>query len=94
MNRKKKLFYLMLLSSAIFAVAHKGNYSGDWFKVFIAVFHKFGMGLLASYLVINYNLFWAMVLHAANNTILAIPLFFAFNSINGDVKVIENDLEF
>lgn len=90
-DRKKKLFYLMLLSSAIFAVAHKGNYSGDWFKVFIAVFHKFGMGLLASYLVINYNLFWAMVLHAANNMIAAIPLFFAFNSIDGDVKVIENE---
>ena len=90
-DRKKKLFYLMLLSSAIFAVAHKGNYSGNWFDVFIVVLHKFGMGLLGSYLVINYNLFWAMVLHAANNMIAAIPLFFAFNSINGDVKVVENE---
>lgn len=90
-DKKKKLFYLMLLSSAAFAIAHKGNYSGDWFKVFIDVFHKFGMGLLASYLVINYNLFWAMVLHAANNSILAILFFFAFNSINGEVKVIENE---
>lgn len=89
-DKKKKLFYLMLLSSAAFAIAHKGNY-GDCFTMIVAVVHKFGFGLLASYLVINYNLFWAMVLHAANNTVLAIPLFFAFNSINGDVKVIENE---
>lgn len=89
-DKKKKLFYLMLLSSAAFAIAHKGNY-GDCFTMIVAVVHKFGFGLLASYLVINYSLFWSMVLHAANNTILAIPLFFAFNSINGDVKVIENE---
>ena len=89
-DKKKKLFYLMLLSSAAFAIAHKGNY-GDCFTMIVAVVHKFGFGLLASYLVINYNLFWSMVFHAANNMIAAIPLFFAFNSINGDVKVIENE---
>jgi CAAX amino terminal protease family. len=92
-DRKTKMFSLMILSSIMFAVAHASNYNGDghWFMMFVSVLHKFGFGLMASYLVINYNLFWSMVFHALNNSILALPLLIGFNSINNEVKVIEND---
>lgn len=92
-DRKTKMFSLMILSSIMFAVAHASNYNGDghWFMMFVSVLHKFGFGLVASYLVINYNLFWSMVLHVVNNSILALPLLISFNSINNEVKVIEND---
>lgn len=92
-DRKKKLFCLMLLSSALFAVGHAGNYNGEgrWLMMFFSVLHKFGFGLVASYLVINHNLFWSMVFHVANNSILAIPFFMGFNSINNEVRVIENN---
>ena len=92
-DREKKLFSLMLLSSAVFAVAHAGNYNGEGqkFILFVSVLEKFGFGLVASYLVINYNLFWSIVFHVANNSLLAIPFFIGFNSINKEVRVIENE---
>ena len=92
-DREKKLFSLMLLSSAVFAVAHAGNYNGEGqeFVLFVSVLEKFGFGLVASYLVINYNLFWSIVFHVANNSLLAIPFFIGFNSINKEVRVIENE---
>ena len=92
-DREKKLFSLMLLSSAVFAVAHAGNYNGEGqkFMLFVTVLEKFGFGLVASYLVINHNLFWSMVFHVANNSLLAIPFFIGFNSINNEVRVIENE---
>lgn len=92
-DREKKLFSLMLLSSVVFAVAHAGNYNGEGqkFMLFISVLEKFGFGLVASYLVINHNLFWSMAFHVANNSILAIPFFMGFNSINNEVRVIENN---
>ena len=91
-DREKKLFSLMLLSSVVFAVAHAGNYNGEGqeFVLFVSVLEKFGFGLVASYLVINYNLFWSMVFHVANNSLLAIPFFIGFNSINNEVRVVEN----
>lgn len=92
-DREKKLFSLMLLSSVVFAVAHAGNYNGEGqkFILFVSVLEKFGFGLVASYLVINYNLFWSIVFHVANNSLLAIPFFIGFNSINKEVRVIENE---
>ena len=92
-DRKKKLFSLMILSSILFAVAHAGNYNGEGqvFFLFVSVLHKFGFGLVASYLVINYNLFWSMVFHALNNSIGATPFLIGFNSINNEMTVIENE---
>lgn len=92
-DRKKKLFCLMILSSILFAVAHAGNYDGEgrWFMLFISVLHKFGFGLVASYLVVNYSLFWSMVLHAVHNSLFAIPFIVGLNAINKEVKVVENE---
>ena len=92
-DRKKKLFSLMMLSSILFAVAHAGNYNGEghWFLMFISVLEKFGFALVASYLVINYSLFWSMVLHVLNNSLITIPFFLGMNAINKEVKVVENE---
>lgn len=92
-DRKKKLFSLMLLSSILFAVAHAGNYNGEGhgFMMFLSVLEKFGFGLVASYLVINYSLLWSIVFHALNNSIIAIPFFFGVNAVNNEVKVVENE---
>ena len=92
-DRKKKLFFLMMLSSILFAVAHAGNYNGEghWFLMFISVLEKFGFALVASYLVINYGLFWSMVLHVLNNSLITIPFFLGLNAINKEVKVVENE---
>ncbi|MBQ3738066.1 MAG: CPBP family intramembrane metalloprotease [Bacteroidales bacterium] len=73
-DRSKRLFVLMLFSSALFALAHMGNYDGNWFVVLIGVIHKFGFGLLASYLVVNHNILWSMGLHVINNSIVTLPL--------------------
>ena len=73
-DRNKRLFVLMLFSSVLFAVAHIGNYDGNWFVVLFGVIEKFGFGLLASYLVINHNILWSMGLHVINNSIVTIPL--------------------
>ena len=92
-DRKKKLFSLMLLSSILFAVAHAGNYNGEghWFMMCVSVLHKFGFGLVASYLVINYSLFWSMVFHVVHNSLITIPFFLGMNAINKEVKVVENE---
>ena len=92
-DRKKKLFSLMLLSSLLFSTLHAGNYNGEGqgFILFITLLHHLGFGLVASYLVINYSLFWSMVFHAANNSLLAIPFFLGVNAINNEMKVIENE---
>ena len=92
-DRKKKLFSLMMLSSILFAVAHAGNYNGEghWFMLFVSVLEKFGFALVASYLVINYSLFWSIVFHVVNNSLIAIPFLFGVNAINKEVKVVENE---
>jgi len=92
-DRKKKLFSLMLLSSILFAVAHAGNYNGEghWFMLFVSVLEKFGFGLVASYLVINYSLFWSIVFHVLNNSLITIPFFLGMNALNKEVKVVENE---
>jgi membrane protease YdiL (CAAX protease family) len=92
-DRKKKLFSLMLLSSILFAVAHAGNYNGEghWFMLFVSVLEKFGFALVASYLVINYSLFWSIVFHVLNNSLITIPFFLGVNTINKEVKVVENE---
>lgn len=73
-DRNKRLFVLMLFSSVLFAVAHMGNYDGNWFVVLFGVIEKFGFGLLASYLVVNHNILWSMGLHVINNSVVTIPL--------------------
>ncbi|MBQ6101007.1 MAG: CPBP family intramembrane metalloprotease [Bacteroidales bacterium] len=85
-DRSKRLFVLMLFSSALFALAHMGNYDGNWFVVLIGVIHKFGFGLLASYLVVNHNILWSMGLHVINNSIVTIPLVLSI----GQTSIIDN----
>lgn len=88
-DRDKRLFVLMLFSSVLFAVAHKGNYEGNWFVVLIGVVHKFGFGLLASYLVVNHNILWSMGLHIINNSIVVLPLVLTMGQTD-TVEIIEN----
>jgi len=92
-DRNKKLFSLMILSSLLFALFHAPNYSGEdnGFLLFVSVLEKFGFGLVASYLVINYNLLWSMALHVLNNSIVAIPMFIGLNAINNGVEILENE---
>ena len=90
-DKRKRLFALMLLSSVVFALAHLGNYSGDWFDTLGGVVHKLGSGLLASYLVINHNILWSMGLHIFNNSLLAIPMGLAIGQANNEVVIIDNE---
>ncbi len=89
-DRAKRLFVLMLFSSVLFAVAHMGNYDGNWFVVLLGVIHKLGFGLLASYLVVNHNILWSMGLHVINNSIVVLPLVLTMSQTN-IVETIEND---
>lgn len=90
-DKCKRLFALMLLSSVVFALAHLGNYSGDWFDTLGGVVHKLGCGLLASYLVINHNILWSIGLHIINNSLLAIPMGLAIGQANNEVVIIDNE---
>ena len=92
-NLTRRLFMLMLFSSLVFALMHIGNYSADEsLPMFIvAVLHKFGMGLLASYLVINYNILWSIGFHILNNSIMAKLLGIAINTVATKTTVIENE---
>lgn len=90
-DRKKRLFVLMLFSSVLFAVAHMGNYDGNWFVVLIGVIHKFGFGLLASYLVVNHNILWSMCLHVINNSIVVLPLVLTIGQRSNTVQTLFND---
>lgn len=92
-NLTRRLFMLMLFSSLVFALMHIGNYSADEsLPMFIvAVLHKFGMGLLASYLVINYNILWPIGFHILNNGVMAILLGMAFNTAATKTTVIEEN---
>lgn len=89
-DKTKRLFVLMLFSSVLFAVAHMGNYDGNWFVMLIGVIHKFGFGLLASYLVVNHNILWSMVLHVINNSIVVLPLVLTMGHTS-TVETISND---
>ncbi|MBR2959743.1 MAG: CPBP family intramembrane metalloprotease [Bacteroidales bacterium] len=73
-DRTKRLFALMMLSTLIFALAHISNYdaSEGVISFVVAILHKVGMGLVASYLVINHNILWSMGLHILNNGVLAV----------------------
>lgn len=90
-DKTKQLFALMLLSSVLFAVAHMGNYKGNWFMILVGIVHKLGFGLVASYLVINHNILWSMGLHIINNSILAIPLGLSFSQVANNVITIDNE---
>lgn len=90
-DKTKRLFALMLLSSVMFAVAHLGNYEGNWFLTLVGIVHKLGFGLLASYLVINYNILWSMGLHIINNSIMAILFGISFSQVKNSVLTIDNE---
>lgn len=89
-DRNKRLFVLMLFSSALFALAHMGNYDGNWFVVLMGVIEKFGFGLLASYLVVNHNILWSMGLHVINNSIVTIPLVLSIGQ-TATIETFNND---
>ncbi len=80
-DRNRRLLLMMLLSSLLFMVAHTGNYAGNFFATALAVVEKFGFALLASYLVINHNLLWSIILHVLNNSIACIILYFSIAAI-------------
>lgn len=92
-EQTKRLFALMIFSSALFATIHISNYdpSQGLFMFVIAILHKFGIGLVASYLVINHNILWSMGLHILNNGFLAAIIGFGFNAIANKTTVIENE---
>lgn len=92
-DRTRRLFALMLLSSLLFALAHIANYdSSQNLPMFlVSVLHKFGMGLIASYLVINHNLLWSMGLHILNNGVLALLLGVGFNHVANETTVVETE---
>lgn len=92
-DRTRRLFALMLFSSLVFALVHIGNYTpGENILMFaVAVLHKFGMGLIASYLVINHNILWSMGLHILNNGILALLLGVGFNEVANETTVVETE---
>lgn len=91
-DRTRRLFALMLLSSLLFAAAHIGNYdpSGSLIMFLVAVLHKFGMGLAASYLVINHNILWSMGLHILNNSVLAVIFGVGVGMAADTVTTVEN----
>ena len=89
-DKSKRLFVLMLFSSVLFAVAHMGNYGGNWFVALLGVIHKLGFGLLASYLVVNHNILWSIGLHVINNSIVVLPLVLTMSQKN-TVETIYND---
>ncbi len=76
-ERKTYLFIMMLLSSTLFMIAHKGNYS-DFLLLAFGLMHKFGFALVTSYLVINHGMIWNILFHVANNTLICL-LFVIFN---------------
>ena len=92
-DRTKRLFSLMIFSSLAFALTHIGNYdsSQNMLIFIIAVLHKFGMGLVASYLVINHNLLWSIGLHVLNNSILAMLMAVCFNKEANKTTIIETE---
>ncbi len=92
-DRTKRLFSLMLFSSVLFAFSHIGNYdsSSNIPMFLVAMLHKFGMGLLASYLVINHNILWSMGMHILNNSIIALLIAVGFNMVSIETAVIETD---
>lgn len=92
-DEKRRLFAMMLLSSVLFALVHIGNYEpGANVPMFVvAVLHKFGMGLAASYLVINYNLLWSIGLHILNNSVLALMFGLAVDKVADTVTTVEDE---
>lgn len=89
-DKNKRLFALMMLSSILFALAHKGNYGGHWLIVLMGIVHKLGFGLVASYLAINHNILWSMGLHILNNSILVIPAALTFGQVSNTIVTLEN----
>lgn len=92
-DEKRRLFAMMLLSSVLFALVHIGNYEpGANVPMFlISVLHKFGMGLAASYLVINHNLLWSIGLHILNNSVLAVIFGLAVDMAANEVTTVEDE---
>ena len=80
-DRNRRLFVMMLLSSTLFMAAHTANYGGAFISTALALVEKFGFALLASYLVINHNILWSMVLHILNNSIACVALFIGLSTI-------------
>ncbi|MBQ9417850.1 MAG: CPBP family intramembrane metalloprotease [Bacteroidales bacterium] len=93
-DRAKRLFALMMLSSITFALMHTGNYdatAGGWIMYAVGIIHKFGLSLVASYLVINHNILWAIGLHILNNSIVAIPMGIAFHQAAEKVTTVTTE---
>lgn len=80
-ERNSRLLVMMLLSSLLFMLAHTENYAGNVAATALALVEKFGFGLLASYLVINHNIVWSMVLHILNNSLACLAVYIGIASL-------------
>ena len=92
-ERERLLLAMMIYSSVMFMVLHIGNYdaSQGWFQFAMALLHKFGMGLVASYLVINHNILWSMAFHAINNSIVALIFLVVLHAESDTITSVSDD---
>ncbi len=66
-DRNRQTLIFLIASSAIFSLMHISGFSEWSLFVIIGLLELFGFALLCSYLTINHNFLFAILLHCANN---------------------------
>lgn len=80
---KPKLKYGVFISSALFAIVHLGNFTDfDYAQYFywipFMVGAQFLIGLVLSYIRLNYGMKWAIIFHGVYNAILILPAIYFY----------------
>jgi len=80
---KPDLKYSIFISSALFAIVHLGNFTDfDYTQYFywvpFIVGAQFLIGLVLSYIRLNYGMKWAIIFHGVYNAILIIPAIYFY----------------
>lgn len=80
---KPNLKLTIFVSSALFAIVHLGNFTDfDYGKYFywvpFIVGAQFLIGLVLSYIRLNYGMKWAIIFHGVYNAILIIPAIYFY----------------
>lgn len=80
---------VFVFSAVVFALVHYKLEHFNNIITVIPILTQFALGLLLVWLVLNFNLKKAIIIHFANNFLLLVPLFISLQFPNQEVKTVQ-----
>lgn len=73
-EERTRILILLATTSILFAILHYDNYGNLQLRNIFALINHLGFALVAAWLILNRGFWWAVLLHAANNSLMVVGI--------------------